>query len=38
MGFFHIVKLYAAKIKYTKSFDNLTNKIEIFIHCFIQVD
>ena len=30
MCFFHIVKLYAAKIKYTRSFDNSINKIEIF--------
>ena len=31
MCFFHIVKLYAAKIKYTRGFDNSTNmKIEIF--------
>ena len=34
MCFFHIVKLYTTKIKYTRSFDNSTNKIEIFI----QVD
>ena len=32
--FFHIVKLYTAEIKYTRSFDNSTKKIEIFI----QVD
>ena len=34
MCFFHIVKLYTAKIKYTRSFDNSSmssNKIEIFI-------
>ena len=31
MCFFHIVKLYTAKIKYTRIFDNSSNKIEIFI-------
>ena len=30
MCFFHTVKLYTAKIKYTRSFDDSTNKIEIF--------
>ena len=30
MCFFHIVKLYTAKIKYTRSFDNSNNKIDPF--------
>ena len=29
--FFHILKLNTAKIKYTRSFDNSANEIEIFI-------